>query len=108
MGASNSSAGPGRPDKRVPARRPPAAQPWAAKPGGTTRVYQLYVRADDGAWSWICTFGAPCHAEAFRQTLACLRGDEFERPIRLEQDTEGAFCKPCDRGCGSTVGNTAG
>jgi hypothetical protein len=63
------------------------------------RAYQLYLRVE-GAWSWLCTLDAPTHADAFRQVLLCLRGDEPLRPIRVEEDTEGTFRKPCERGCG--------
>lgn len=67
------------------------------QPPDPMRAYQLYVKVDR-AWSWVCTLDAPTHAEAFRQALLCLRGDDHERPIRLEQDIEGAFRKPCNHG----------
>jgi hypothetical protein len=96
IGVSNSNANSGRPRAGKSALPRPGEPDQPATP---IRVYQLYVRRD-GAWSWVCTFDAPSHAEAFRRVLLCLRGDEFERPIRLEQDTEGTFRKPCDRHCG--------
>lgn len=58
------------------------------------RAYQLHVKVE-GAWEWVCTIDAPTHAEAFRQALICIGRANQERPIRLEQDTEGAFRKPC-------------
>lgn len=97
MGMPKSSVSRKPPGKGTPAPQPAAGQAGAGR-AGSARTYQLYVRVDR-AWSWICTFEAPTHAEAFRHVLACLRADERERPIRLEQDTEGTFCKPCNRGC---------
>ncbi|HEY2586960.1 MAG TPA: hypothetical protein VGI81_14540 [Tepidisphaeraceae bacterium] len=57
------------------------------------RAYQLHVKVD-GAWSWICTIDAPTHAEAFQRALLCLSPSELERPIRVEEDVEGAYRKP--------------
>ncbi|HEY2588719.1 MAG TPA: hypothetical protein VGI81_23455 [Tepidisphaeraceae bacterium] len=62
------------------------------------RAYQLHVKVE-GAWAWVCTIDAPTHADAFRQALLCIGGDNQDRPIRLEQDTEGAFRKPCPLSC---------
>jgi len=56
--------------------------------------YQLHIKVER-AWVWICTIDAPTHAEAFRHVLICLRPDEHAHPIRLEQDTENAYRKPC-------------
>ena len=58
------------------------------------RIYQLHVKVD-GAWSWVCTIDAGSHAEAFEAALRCLGSADGDRPIRLEQDIEGAYRKPC-------------
>ncbi|HEY2587027.1 MAG TPA: hypothetical protein VGI81_14875 [Tepidisphaeraceae bacterium] len=58
------------------------------------RAYQLHVKVD-GGWSWICTIDAATHAEALHRALRCLSPGEIERPIRVEQDTEGVYRKPC-------------
>ena len=57
------------------------------------RCYQLHVKID-GAWSWVCTIDASAHEEAYRIALRCLGPADQERPIRIEQDTEGAYRKP--------------
>lgn len=59
-----------------------------------TRAYQLHVKVD-GGWSWVGTIEAPTHADAFRQALLALGPADKERPIRFEQDLEGAYRKPC-------------
>lgn len=99
MGSSNDSTTACRPGNCTSASTATERQTETAAPLiRPVRAYQLYVHVDR-AWSWVCTFEAPTHADAFRQGLACLRGDEHDRPIRLEQDIEGTFCKPCNRGC---------
>ena len=56
--------------------------------------YQLHVR-DGGRWMWLCTLEAASHAEAFHRALTCLGQAHYEKPVRLEQDLEGAYRKPC-------------
>ncbi|HEY2586360.1 MAG TPA: hypothetical protein VGI81_11405 [Tepidisphaeraceae bacterium] len=58
------------------------------------RTYQLYRRKEN-AWDWVGTLDAPTHADAFRAALLCLAPGDERRPIRIEQDTEGAYRKPC-------------
>lgn len=60
-------------------------------------AYQLYLRDDENSWDWIGTLEAATHAEAFRLVLRCLGPGDHERPIRVEQDTEGVFRKPLSR-----------
>jgi hypothetical protein len=54
--------------------------------------YQLHVR-EDGRWEWLCTIEAATHAEAFHRAIQCLGDDHYNKPIRLEQDLEGAYFK---------------
>lgn len=58
------------------------------------RSYQLYIRVE-GAWQWSCTLDAETHADAFRRVLLCLGRDDEHRPIRLEEDLDGSYRKPC-------------
>lgn len=62
------------------------------------RAYQLHVKVE-GAWAWVCTIDAATHADAFRQALRCVGSNNQNRPIRFEEDTEGAFRKPCAQHC---------
>lgn len=57
------------------------------------RAYQLYLRGD-ASWDWIGTIDADTHADAFRAALLRLAPGDEQRPIRLEQDVEGAYRKP--------------
>lgn len=57
------------------------------------RAYQLYLK-EDNAWVWVGTIDAATHAEAFRLALLSLGPGDEDRPIRVEQDTEGAYRKP--------------
>lgn len=57
------------------------------------RTYQLYLK-DENAWVWVGTLEAATHADAFRSALLCLGSGDDQRPIRIEQDTEGAYHKP--------------
>lgn len=57
------------------------------------RAYQLYLKGDR-AWDWIGTIDADTHADAFQAALQCLGPGDDQRPIRLEQDIEGAYRKP--------------
>ena len=56
------------------------------------RAYQFYVKRNHD-WTWVGTIDAATHADAFRQALLCLRAGDEDRPIRLEEDTEGAYRK---------------
>jgi hypothetical protein len=60
------------------------------------RAYQLYLR-NEKSWDWIGTIDADTHADAFRTALLCLGPGDDQRPIRLEQDIEGAYRKPSSR-----------
>lgn len=62
------------------------------------RTYQLYIRLEN-AWTWVCTIDAATHAEAFDMALPCLPSRDSDSPIRIEEDTEGAFRKPCPVRC---------
>jgi len=57
-------------------------------------TYQLYIKID-GGWEWLCTFDAASHAEAFHRGLHCLGEVHQDKPIRLEQDVETGYRKPC-------------
>ena len=56
--------------------------------------YQLYVKIQN-SWDWLCSIDSLTHAEAFHRTLTCLGDLHQDKPIRLEQDIEGAYYKPC-------------
>jgi len=68
------------------------------------KTYQLYIKID-GRWEWLCTFDAGTHAEAFHRALHCLGEAHQNTPIRLEQDTETGYRKPCpgEEGEGKSV-----
>lgn len=61
------------------------------------RAYQFYVKRNHN-WTWVGTIDAATHADAFRQALLCLGPGDEDRPIRLEQDTEGAYRKAFEAG----------
>ena len=87
-------------DSRSPgaALAPPAARGrvWVEPPRklGKLKSYQLHVR-EDGRWEWLCTVEADTHAEAFHSALLGMGGEHYRKPIRVEQDTDGAYRKPC-------------
>jgi hypothetical protein len=58
------------------------------------KTYQLYIKTE-GRWEWLCTFDAGSHAEAFHRGLHCLGPAHQDKPIRLEQDDETGYRKPC-------------
>lgn len=66
------------------------------------RAYQLYLKGE-ASWDWIGTIDANSHADAFQAVLQRLGPGDEQRPIRLEQDVEGAYRKPLEAarsGCG--------
>jgi hypothetical protein len=56
--------------------------------------YQLYLKTQGNSWDWIGTFDAATHADAFRMALLSLGPGDERRPIRVEQDIDGAYRKP--------------
>ena len=56
--------------------------------------YQLYLKTPGNSWDWIGTFDAATHADAFRTALLSLSPGDESRPIRVEQDIDGAYRKP--------------
>ena len=61
---------------------------------GRMNHYQLYFR-EGGRWEWLCTIEAANHVIAFHLTLVFLGERHRHKPIRLDQDLEGVYRKPC-------------
>lgn len=66
----------------------------SGNPNDPMNVYQLYIKTGE-QWEWLCTIDAATHAEAFHRAVLCLGQAHYDKPIRLEQDLEGVYRKPC-------------
>ena len=51
-----------------------------------TKKYDLFVQVK-GRWKKIAVIEADGHSEAFRQAMAQLPPEHYDKPIRLEQQT---------------------